>query len=118
MIVILNGRTKGTGVFVLFVLAVVRERMQVNDPRPLFIPVRGTEPDDWAQLHGHHIVMKNHPDAAPARKILEEYDIDVYTSPDNLMLAPNRGHSEEYALHVNELLRQAVENGDGVFEDI
>ena len=50
--------------------------------------------------------------------ILEEHEIDSYTSPDNLMFAPNRGHSNEYAEHVNELLRRAVADGGGDFETI
>ena len=55
--------------------------------------------------HLHHIVAKADWRAAPARQVLDEYGIDVWNNPHNLVLVPAdrhvRLHTNAYYLYVN-----------------
>jgi hypothetical protein len=71
----------------------------------------------------HHIVAVNHPKAAPARKILEKFGIDINSAQNGVWLDSkvHAGvHTNDYYNRVNTLLRQAGSKEDvfEVFEQI
>ena len=68
--------------------------------------------------HAHHIVFKEGSEAtksviAQSKAILEEHKIDWLHGRENLVWAPNRGHSVENAVRVLEALQDAHQNGNG-----
>ena len=68
-----------------------------------------------AGVHLHHVVAKADWRAAPARKVLTEYDIDVWNSPHNLVFVPAdrhaRLHTNAYYLYVNSKMIVAKRSG-------
>ena len=48
-------------------------------------------------------------------EILETFGINPYTGHENLIYAPNRGHTVKYADHVLGLLKEAVKRGKDDF---
>ena len=74
--------------------------------------------------HLHHIVAKADWRAAPARQVLDEYGIDVWNNPHNLVLVPAdkhaRLHTNVYFLHVNSRMIIARRRGGyaGVIKEL
>ena len=103
------------------------------EARRVFDKVHGTEPNwskvtegyhgerplDMARPHGHHIVFKEGPPGPirdvvnESKEILERNGLDWYTGRDNLIWAPNRGHSLANAEAVRDALRAADGGGRG-----
>lgn len=78
----------------------------------------GPKPDDMTRPHGHHIVFKEgnakaQPYLERSKAVLEKHGIDWYTGSENLIWAPNRGHSAANAKQVAEILEAADEAGGG-----
>ena len=76
------------------------------------------KPTDMYRPHAHHIVFKEGSEAtksviAQSKAILEEHKIDWLHGRENLVWAPNRGHSVENAVRVLEALQDAHQNGNG-----
>lgn len=71
-----------------------------------------------AGLHLHHVVAKADWRAAPARKVLTEYGIDVWNSPHNFVFVPAdrhaRLHTNAYYLYVNSKIIVAKRSGGRV----
>jgi hypothetical protein len=68
-------------------------------------------PGAQQDTHAHHIVMKgkDYPGVAESQLILEKYDIDWYSGRENLIWAPNVGHTQDYAWEVYLALKRADE---------
>ncbi len=76
----------------------------------------GSPPADMPNPHGHHIVYRNGPAAArqytrDSQSILAKYNIDMHGS-ENLVWAPNRGHTVDAARLLNQALREADATGN------
>ena len=91
--------------------------MQATLPHP-YIPaatLRGLDPPlpNATNVHVHHIVELNGQPGAhralvrEAQDILRRYDIDPLTGPENLVNAPNRGHTIANARELTRQLREA-----------
>ena len=79
-------------------------------------------------VHAHHIVMKSTNESwtseqgqeankaiLDSQALLEKHNIDWYAGPENLVWAPNTGHTQEYAISVwndlDKVAKQAAANG-------
>jgi hypothetical protein len=93
------------------------DAMQATLPHP-YIPaatLRGLAPPlpNAKNVHVHHIVELNGQPGAhralvrEAQDILRRYDIDPLTGPENLVNAPNRGHTLANARELTRELREA-----------
>jgi hypothetical protein len=77
----------------------------------------GPRPEDMARPHGHHIVFKEGRPGpvrdvlAESKQILERHGVDWYTGRENLIWAPNQGHSLANAEAVRDALRAAEPGG-------
>ncbi|MBI2480171.1 MAG: AHH domain-containing protein, partial [Planctomycetia bacterium] len=71
-------------------------------------PLTGT----MRKTHGHHIVRKNGGAASvEAQDLLLKYDIDPFYGQQNLIFAPNRGHTELNEAFVLKTLKDAAADG-------
>jgi len=77
----------------------------------------GPKPDDMVRPHGHHIVFKEGRPGpvrdvlGESKAILEKHGVDWYTGRENLIWAPNRGHSLANAEAVRDALKAADSGG-------
>ena len=76
------------------------------------------KPTGMSRPHAHHIVFKEgselaKPILAKSKAILESHGIDWLKGKENLVWAPNRGHSVENAIRVLDALEDANEGGKG-----
>ena len=75
-----------------------------------YYAAKGGEPvPDLFRTHGHHIIFK---DSKPewtdlSKGIAEKYDIDWFLGKENIIHAPNRGHSKNAAKDVYRALKEA-----------
>lgn len=81
------------------------------------------KPLDMENAHAHHIVFKQGSSAAKpildkSKAILEAYNIDWLKGKENLIWAPNKGHSLENATRVLEALQDAHKDGKGSKADV
>lgn len=70
---------------------------------------------DWP-MHAHHIVMRNGPEGCAAEvanthALLRRYDVDPYYSKENLIWAPNRGHTAQMGIDTYNEILAAVNQG-------
>lgn len=78
----------------------------------------GDHPSWMQQAHGHHVVFKQGSKATreyvdQSKKILEHFDIDWLHGKENLIWAPNRGHTVANAREVLSRLTDAARSGGG-----
>jgi len=96
-----------------------RDKADGNEPNWKRLTERywGERPADMERPHGHHIVFKEGPPGPirdmvdESKAILERHGIDWYTGADNLIWAPNRGHSLANATQVRDMLAAADQHG-------
>lgn len=81
------------------------------------------KPLDMENAHAHHIVFKQGSSAAKpildkSKAILEAHGIDWLKGKENLIWAPNKGHSLENATRVLEALQDAHQDGKGTKTEV
>ncbi len=66
--------------------------------------------------HVHHIVMKGDafPENAEARQILCKHGINPYIGCENLVISPNKCHSQSYAVQVLRELQKVASSAEFV----